>query len=244
MDHFEELLQQRFPDKGDSRYNEVIIDIRGINGGKATAGTSLEDMSFADGNAQVKDFFEIVGLISESSMDDLNIQYMPYEKAALLIKDADFKAYNTIGYKVHDRRHTDGFSYKPRESAEIVDDDERRIVVRYTEHFTTEVDFYFMSTNYDQAWEMMDRFEDAMISYSSHIRKAGICEFYFDHQLDYIPEIDFREIMIIFVIRYVVKTERNRVITKESVKDIDVYGKVVHEAKLQSPLLKNDSNNK
>lgn len=242
MERFEQLLQQRFPDR--KLNEEVIMDIRGVNGGKATAGSSLGDMSFAQGNAQVKDFFEIVGLISESSMDDLNIQYMPYEKAALLIKDADYKAENTIAYKVHDRRHTEGFSYKPRESAQIVDDDERRIVTRYTEHFTTEVDFYFMSTNYDQAWEMMDRFEDTMISYSSYIRAAGITEFYFQNQLDYIPEIDFREIMIIFVIRYIVKTERNRVITKESVKNIDVYGKVVHEGMPPKPYTKNDLNNK
>lgn len=243
MERFEQLLQQRFPDR--KLNEEVIMDIRGINGGKATAGSSLGDMSFAQGNAQVKDFFEIVGLISESSMDDLNIQYMPYEKAALLIKDADYKAENTIAYKVHDRRHTEGFAYKPRESAQIVDDDERRIVTRYTEHFTTEVDFYFMSTNYDQAWEMMDRFEDTMISYSSYIRAAGITEFYFQNQLDYIPEIDFREIMIIFVIRYIVKTERNRVITKESVKSIDVYGKVVHEGMPpKEPYTNNDLNNK
>jgi hypothetical protein len=242
MERFEQLLQQRFPDR--KLNEEVIMDIRGINGGKATAGSSLGDMSFAQGNAQVKDFFEIVGLISESSMDDLNIQYMPYEKAALLIKDADYKAENTIAYKVHDRRHTEGFSYKPRESAQIVDDDERRIVTRYTEHFTTEVDFYFMSTNYDQAWEMMDRFEDTMISYSSYIRAAGITEFYFQNQLDYIPEIDFREIMIIFVIRYIVKTERNRVITKESVKNIDVYGKVVHEGMPPKPYTNKDLNNK
>lgn len=241
MERFEQLLQQRFPDR--KLNEEVIMDIRGINGGKATAGSSLGDMSFAEGNAQVKDFFEIVGLISESSMDDLNIQYMPYEKAALLIKDADYKAENTIAYKVHDRRHTEGYSYKPRESAQIVDEDERRIVTRYTEHFTTEVDFYFMSTNYDQAWEMMDRFEDTMISYSSYIRAAGISEFYFQNQLDYIPEIDFREIMIIFVIRYIVKTERNRVITKESVKNIDVYGKVVHEG-MPQPYTNNDLNNK
>jgi hypothetical protein len=91
---------------------------------------------------------------------------------------------------------------------------------------------------------MMDRFEDTMISYSSYIRAAGITEFYFQNQLDYIPEIDFREIMIIFVIRYIVKTERNRVITKESVKNIDVYGKVVHEGMPPKPYTNKDLNNK
>ena len=70
MERFEQLLQQRFPDR--KLNEEVIMDIRGINGGKATAGSSLGDMSFAQGNAQVKDFFEIVGLISESY---LNLHY-------------------------------------------------------------------------------------------------------------------------------------------------------------------------
>ena len=43
------------------------------------------------------------------------------------------------------------------------------------------------------------------------------------------PHIDFREVMIVFVLHYTVKTERNTVITNEGINLINVLGKIVHD---------------
>ena len=76
---------------------------------------------------------------------------------------------------------------------------------------------------------MMDRFEEIMTSYYKHIRGAGIVDYWFEDQTGIDPHIDFREVMIVFVLHYTVKTERNTVITNEGINLINVLGKIVHD---------------
>lgn len=232
MSTFEDLLHDRFPDG--TMDEEVImdLDIKLSDNDKLKEDGSARDVQFANGNAQLRDFFEMVGFICESAMDDLAIQYLPYEQALLYKRDADARLNkNTVTYKVTKRVHTDKMGYKVRDTSALLSEDEKSAVNRYTEYFTSTVQFCFMSMNYDEAWDMMDRFEEIMNSYSTHIRSAGIVDYWFEEQEDYVSNIDFREIMIVFVLNYKVKTERNTVITNEGIRNVNVLGKVVHDRK-------------
>ena len=230
MKDFEDLLNSRFPNGTVDEEVITNIDITLSDGETLRPDSSTKNMQYANGNAQLRDFFEMVGFICESGMDDLNIQYMPYEQALLYRKDTDDRLQkNTISYRVVRRTHTDNMGYKVRDTSAMLTEDEQQSVTRYTEYFTSKVQFCFMSMNYDEAWDMMDRFEEIMTSYSAHIRGAGVVDYWFEEQEGYIPDIDFREVMIVFVLNYTVKTERNTVISNESIKNINVLGKVVHD---------------
>ncbi len=231
MDNFEELLNKRFP-TGDMKSEEVITNmtIELSEDAHLKPDKSATNTQFANGNAQLRDFFEMVGFICESAMDDLDIQYMPYEQAMLYENDSDFRMNrNTITFKVVKREHTDKMGYKTRNTTTLLDEDEQRNVTRYTEYFTSTVEFRFMSTSYDTAWDMMDRFEETMTAYYKHIRSAGIVDYWFEDQTGITPHIDFREVMVVFVLHYKVRTERNTVITNEGIKLINVIGKIVHD---------------
>ncbi len=217
MSTFEDLLNDMISDE-ESSDMKIKLEEDG----------SVRDMQFADGNAQLRDFFEMIGYICESSMDDLNMQYIPFEQALLYTRDADARLHkNTIAYRVVKRTHTDKMGYKVRNTSTLLSDDEQRSVNRYTEFFTSTVQFSFLSMNYDEAWDMMDRFEETLTCYASHIREAGIVDFWFENQESFIPNIDFRDIMIVFVLNYTVKTERNTVITNENVRNINIVGRVI-----------------
>ena len=231
MNDFEDLLKKRFP-TGNMKDEEIIMDMTFElkDNEPLKQDRSAINAQFANGNAQLRDFFEMVGFICESAMDDLNIQYLPYEQALLYEKDSDFRMNkNTIAYRVKKREHTDKMGYKTRNTTTLLDEDEQHAVTRYTEYFTSTVEFCFMSTNYDAAWDMMDRFEEIMTAYYKHIRGAGIVDYWFEDQSGVDPHIDFREIMVVFVLHYTVKTERNTVISNESIKMNTVLGKVVHD---------------
>lgn len=231
MDRFEELLKDRFP-TGMMKDEEIFMDMTFSlsDGDTLKEDGSAKNAQFANGNAQLRDFFEMVGFICESAMDDLDIQYMPYEQALLYKRDSDFRMNkNTIAYRVKKRKHPEKMGYKTRNTTTLLDDEEQHAVTRYTEYFTSEVEFCFMSMNYDRAWDMMDRFEEIMAGYYKVIRGAGIVDYWFEDQTGVDPNIDFREIMIVFVLHYTVKTERNTVITNEGIKNINILGKVVHD---------------
>ena len=78
MNDFENLLNKRFP-TGIAKDEEVIVDITFENA-PIKKDESEKNAQFANGNAQLRDFFEMVGFICESAMDDLNIQYLPTNK--------------------------------------------------------------------------------------------------------------------------------------------------------------------
>lgn len=232
MSSFEELLKERYPD---GRYDqEVILNIDITNPDNDSEiekeDKSVRNMLFANGNAQIRDFFEMVGFICESAMDDLSIQYMPFEKSLTYTRDPDKRLdKNIICYRVVKRRHTDGKGYKPRNTSDLLSEDDQKVAARFSEEFTTTVEFRFMSMNYDTAYDMMDCFEETLLAYSTHIKQEGIMDFWFEEQIGYIPDIDFREVMTVFVVNYVVKTQRNTVIMNEGINKINVLAKVVHE---------------
>ena len=230
MSSFEDLLNDKYPDG--FKDEEVIIDMTLTYGDKdkLVEDKSSKDVLFANGNAQLRDFFEMVGFICESAMDDLEMQYMPYEQALLFKRDSDFRLNkNTVAYRVKKRYHTDKMGYKMRNTSALLEEDAQHSVSRYTEYFTSEVEFCFMSMNYDVAHDMMDRFEEIMASYYKHIRGAGIVDYWFEEQDGTDPNIDFRDVMVVFILRYTVKTERNTVISNESILNVNVLGKVVHD---------------
>ena len=138
----------------------------------------------ANGNASLLDFLDMVSLIITNTMDDMHVECMPDEKA-YVTKDDPVEAINhpIVTFKVNDRRHKENFGYKPKliESIQDIDSTGRTAFV-YSERYTSLVQFNIMASEYRIAWKVMDRIEDALLSYAETIRGNGIVEYYFDRQ--------------------------------------------------------------
>lgn len=183
-----------------------------------TYGTN--NLQKAKGNASLLDFIDMVALIVESTMDDLHVTFMTDERA-YLFKEDQIEPINhpILTFKVLSREHTEGTSYKPRLMEEITGEDGRPGVI-YNERFTNMVQFNIIAPEYRIAWNVMERFEDLMISYAETIRGNGIIEYFMYKQYKDDFYDSFRNTFTVLSLVYRVDTETLRVIFKENINDI------------------------
>ena len=183
-----------------------------------TYGTN--NLQKAKGNASLLDFVDMVALIVESTMDDLHVTFMTDERA-YLFKEDQIEPINhpILTFKILSREHTEGTSYKPRLMEEITGEDGRPGVI-YNERFTNMVQFNIIAPEYRIAWNVMERFEDLMISYAETIRGNGIIEYFMYKQYKDDFYDSFRNTFTVLSLVYRVDTETLRVIFKENINDI------------------------
>lgn len=180
------------------------------------------ELQKANGNASLLDFLDMVSLIITNTMDDMHVECMPDEKA-YVTKDDPVEAINhpIVTFKINDRRHKENFGYKPKliESVQDIDSTGRTAFI-YSERYTSLVQFNIMASEYRIAWKVMDRIEDALLSYAETIRGNGIVEYYFNRQYTDKYYDTFRNTLTVLNLEYCVETEKIRVIFKENIKDI------------------------
>ena len=176
----------------------------------------------ANGNASLLEFLEMVSLIITNTMDDMHVECMPDEKA-YVTKEDPVEAINhpIVTFKVNDRRHKENFGYKPKliETVQNIDATGKTAFI-YSERYTSLVQFNIMASEYRTAWKVMDRIEDALLSYAETIRGNGIVEYYFNRQYTDKYYDTFRNTLTVLNLEYCVETEKLRVIFKENIKDI------------------------
>ena len=183
----------------------------------------------AQGNAQVRDFVSMVGLIVESIFEDQHVEYLPYEKTYSVREDMDQTiTHPYIAWRIVHREYRDKSALGPYIRDTLIDDEGRTGEVS-SECFQTRVRFYIINTEMNLCWDLMDEFEDMLIEYKPHIKKQGIVYYYFDQQLEDDFAQDFRDIVSILTLDYIILTEKNRVIFRENTKSILLRGEAVNE---------------
>ena len=197
---------------------------------EAYKSTGAPSLMKANGNASLLEFLEMVSLIITNTMDDLHVECMPDEKA-YVIKDDPVEPINhpIVTFKVNDRRHKDNFGYKPKLIESVQDDEVGKTAFIYSERYTSLVQFNIMASEYRMAWTVMDRIEDALLSYAETIKGNGIVEYYFNRQYADKYYDTFRNTLTVLNLEYCVETEKLRVIFKENIKDIVPNQKDVDE---------------
>ena len=192
--------------------------------------TGAPSLMKANGNASLLEFLEMVSLIITNTMDDLHVECMPDEKA-YVIKDDPVEPINhpIVTFKVNDRRHKDNFGYKPKLIESVQDDEIGKTAFIYSERYISLVQFNIMASEYRSAWTVMDRIEDALLSYAETIKGNGIVEYYFNRQYADKYYDTFRNTLTVLNLEYCVETEKLRVIFKENIKDIVPNQKDVDE---------------
>ena len=175
----------------------------------------------ANGNASLLDFLEMVSLIINNTMDDLHVECMPDEKAYVTKEDpVEPINHPLVTFKVTDRRHKENFGYKPKLIETIQDDELGKTAFIYSERYLSKVQFNIMACEYRLAWNVMERIEDALLSYAETIKGNGIVEYYFNRQYADQYYDTFRNTLTVLNLEYCVETEKLRVIFKENIKDI------------------------
>ena len=181
---------------------------------------NTNNLQKAKGNASLLDFMDMVALIVENTMDDLGVTFMTDERAYLFKEDPlEQMNHPMITFIVLSREHTEGTAYKPRFMEEITGDDGRPGII-YNERFTNMVQFNIIASEYRIAWNVMERFEDLMISYAETIRGNGIIEYFMYKQYSDDFYDSFRNTFTVLNLVYRVDTETLRVIFKENINDI------------------------
>jgi hypothetical protein len=160
-------------------------------------------------------------LIITNTLDDLHVDCMPDEKAYVLTNDpVEVINHPIVTFKVNERVHKDGYSYKPKLIETVTEHESGKTAFIYSERYTSKVQFNIMASEYRLAWTIMERIEDVLLSYAETIKGNGIVEYYFNKQY-YDKYYDtFRNTLTVLNLEYCVETEKLRVIFKENIKDI------------------------
>ena len=175
----------------------------------------------ANGNASLLDFFDMVSLIITNTLDDLHVDCMPDEKAYVLTNDpVEVINHPIVTFKVNERVHKDGYSYKPKLIETVTEHESGKTAFIYSERYTSRVQFNIMASEYRLAWTIMERIEDVLLSYAETIKGNGIVEYYFNKQYSDKYYDTFRNTLTVLNLEYCVETEKLRVIFKENIKDI------------------------
>ena len=175
----------------------------------------------ANGNASLLDFFDMVSLIITNTLDDLHVDCMPDEKAYVLTNDpVEVINHPIVTFKVNERVHKDGYSYKPKLIETVTEHESGKTAFIYSERYTSKVQFNIMASEYRLAWTIMERIEDVLLSYAETIKGNGIVEYYFNKQYYDKYNDTFRNTLTVLNLENCVETEKLRVIFKENIKDI------------------------
>ena len=184
----------------------------------------------AKGNASLLDFLDMVSLIINNTMDDLHVECMPDEKAYVLKEDPiETINHPIVTFKVNERMHKVGAGYKPTLMEVITSEEDGKSAFIYSERYTSYVQFNIMAAEYRIAWQVMDRIEDALLSYAETIKGNGILEYYFSKQYADKYYDTFRNTLTVLNLEYCVETEKLRVIFKENIKDIVTHEEDIDE---------------
>lgn len=228
MANSDEILESLL-NKTDEWYQNVKEKEEAIEKEKeeATSKSTAVGLHKANGNASLLDFIDMVGLIVENTMDDLGVQFMPDEKAFVIKQDPiEPIDHPIITFKIRERIHANKAGYKPRPVEVFTDTEADKSGTIYSERFASRVQFNIAATEYRAAWEVMDRFENLLLSYAEAIKGSGVADYYFIKQYRDEYYDTFRNTLSVLSLEYYVETEKLRVIFSENIKDIIAAGDV------------------
>jgi len=186
------------------------------------------DMQTAAGSASLQDFIAMVGLIVEYAMDDYNVEFLSDDNDYFSTDDNNRSLNNPmIMHKVLKRVPKNEF--KPIVREEVIQKDDsgvERLGTMYGMRFDCKVQFNILASEHEVANQVMERFEDLMISYAGYIKNQGVAEFYFIDQYTDSYYKTLREKLSVRSLVYYVEIEKLLVIFNEKIKDIPSLGDV------------------
>jgi hypothetical protein len=210
IDDFEIMLRQQ-------------EDLALTNAAKAEYQNQQSGIQRADKGATLFDFIKMVNKLVNLTMKDLKVEFIPEEgKTNVIVSDKPLD-HPYIIYKVLYRKPKKELKPRQREEVrEILHDTEsERYGEVYGQKFECIVQFNIFASVYEQAHEVMEKFEDMIFMYTGFFKKNGIAEILFHQQVTDETYDTFRQNISVRNLQYYVEVEKLTVIFKEKIKEIE-----------------------
>jgi len=211
----ENLLQHREDMVANKEYNKF---------GEMKNGVFDSKQLKADKSATLFDFIKMLDKVITLTMDDLKVKFIPDEGKGVYLGTDQILNEPMITYKVIERKPKGELKPRFREDFKEVDlDGNSRIGEIFGQKFKCHLQFNIFASVYTTAEQVMERFEEAITTYTGYFKKNGVAEIFFDSQLTDEAYEMARQSLSIRNIRYYVEVEKLTVIMRESIKAIDAY---------------------
>ena len=178
----------------------------------------------ADKSASLFDFIKMVDKLVSITMKDLKVTFIPDEGKVVYLSNDQRLDNPIITYKLISRKPKGEIKPRFREDfIESKDGNTGRVGEIYGQKFKCQIQFNIFASVYEVAEQVMERFEDLMITYAGYFKKNGVAELLFDQQYTDQSFETMRQTLSIRNISYYVEVEKITVIMRESIKAIETY---------------------
>lgn len=172
--------------------------------------------------ASLYDFIKMVDKLVQLTMP--NVKFMPDEGKVMTLDAVNEFDSPIIIYQVINRKSKK--ELKPRVRETIVektdDSSNERIGEIWGQKFECLVQFNIFASVYDEAEQVMEKFEETIIKHAGFFKKNGVAEIIFDEHLTDSHFDTLRESLSIRNLRYYVEIEKLTVMFREKIKEIEV----------------------
>lgn len=166
----------------------------------------------------------MVDKVISLTMKDLGVKFIPDEGKIVYLSN-ELKLDNPmITYKLISRKPKG--EIKPRFREHFKEDGDEvtgRIGEIYGQKFQCHLQFNIFASVYEVAEQVMERFEDVMITYAGFFKKNGVGEIMFDQQYTDESYENMRQTLSIRNLTYYLEVEKQTVIMREKIQSIETY---------------------
>lgn len=178
----------------------------------------------AEKSASLFDFIKMIDKLVTITMKDLDVQFIPDEGKIVYLSNDQPLNKPFITYKLISRKPKGEIKPRFREDfKESKNGETGRVGEIYGQKFKCHVQFNIFASVYEVAEQVMERFEELMITYAGYFKKNGVAELLFDQQFTDQTFETMRQTLSIRNISYYVEVEKLTVIMRESIKAIETY---------------------
>lgn len=179
----------------------------------------------SNSSASLFDFIKMVDKLVTLTMP--NVKFLPDEGKLNEFKDTMKEFQNPIiSYKVISRKPKDELKPRVRETIveklTIKDKEEERLGQVYGMKFKCIVQFNVIASVYKEAEEVMEKFEELIMTYTGFFKKNGVAEIIFNEHSTDESYNKLRETFSVRNLKYYVEIEKTTVIFKEKIKEIEI----------------------
>jgi hypothetical protein len=175
--------------------------------------------------------FDLIKMINKLvSLTMPNVVFIP-DEGKVIETEAMKKIENPIiTYKLISRVPKGELKSRVRDTIEeTTKDGEKRLGEVCGQKYECLIQFNIFASVYDEAEEVMEHFEELMMSYTGFFKKNGIAEIFFKKQFTDDNYINLRETLSVRNLCYYVEIEKLTVIFREKIKEIELLAQIKEE---------------
>lgn len=207
--NFEELIQER----------EFYINKKER---EVLEGNPKPKIQKSEKGCSLFDCISMIGTLVELVMP--NVKYEADEGKVITLDAMQNFNRPVITYTVQERETKTEIKPRLRQEVEEIDvkTGEKRVGEIWGQKFKCLIQFNIIASVYKEAEEVMEKFEETIIQHTGFLKRNGVAEIFFDKHITDSHFDTMRETLSIRNLRYYVEIEKNIVMFKEKINQIEI----------------------